>query len=98
MHKESHPLAGKTVKLKPIETTRDGITLNAEYIIEDWWDLLTGESWMWSKNNFAAMKYAMRGIPGKIPIDDEVVYGKLGGLGHLIHVSELGEVVSNETK
>jgi hypothetical protein len=25
-----------------------------------------------------------------LPFDDEVVYGKLGGFGHLVHVSELG--------
>ena len=28
-----------------------------------------------------------------LPVDDEVVYGKVGPFGHLLHVSELGEIV-----
>lgn len=61
----------------------------AEFIAEDWWDRLYGESWAWSAHNPAALTYAMRLIGTDIPDDDEVVYGRSGGLGHLAHVSEL---------
>lgn len=83
-HAEPHPLAGQTVKI------RDGIERigGAEYRLEDWWDRLTGGSWMDATGNFAAMAYAVR-TAGDTPIDDEVVYGKIGSLGFLIHVSEL---------
>ena len=58
--------------------------------VEDWWDRIYGESWMWSKDNPAALKYAMRTIATGIPDDNEVVYGKdPHGLGHLVHISEL---------
>ena len=29
-------------------------------------------------------------------MDDEVVYGKVGAFGKLVHVSELGEVIDGE--
>lgn len=58
--------------------------------VEDWWDRIYGEFWAWSKNNRAAMVYAMRLIGTNIPDNDEVVYGTTSnGLGHLVHVSEL---------
>ena len=77
MHTESHPQAGQTVTLKTGE----------EYRLEDWWDKLTGSSWMYAVGNPAAMNYAMRALD--LPIDDEVVYGKIGVYGHLVHVSEI---------
>lgn len=63
-----------------------------EFRIEDYWDRVYGKSWGVSDGNWAAMAYAVRaGIEG-LPWDDEVVYGKdPAGLGHLIHVNELGE-------
>lgn len=78
MHTESHPLAGKTVK-----------ALGEEYRLEDWWDVLTGGSWMNADGNPAAMNYAVRSAVAGLPLDDEVVYGKVGAFGHLVHVSEL---------
>lgn len=44
-----------------------------------------------SNGNPAAMMYAIRtGSQGfDVPIDNEVVYGKIGSLGYLFHVSEL---------
>lgn len=87
-HTESHPLAGQTVtalvqrgpKLEPERV---------EYRVEDWWDLLTGGSWMFAEGNPAAMQYALRSGFAGLPTDDEVVYGKVGHLGHLIHVTEI---------
>ena len=109
MHTESHPLANKTVILNettrpsmpgidkalglmPLDDVVDP-NPGVEYWIEDWWDKLTGKSWMDSDYNPAALKYALRGGMGELPIDDDVVYGKIGSYGHLVHVSELGEVV-----
>lgn len=79
MHNESHPLAGQTVRL----------TSGEEYRLEDWWDTLTGGSWMFADGNPAALNYAMRSAAANLPLDNEVVYGKIGAFGHLVHVSEL---------
>ena len=86
-HEEPHPLAGKTVKI--IAGEYEG----KHYWIEDWWDKITGGSWMFAEGNPACLQYAMRSGLGNLPTDDEVVYGKIGALGHLVHVSELGEEV-----
>jgi hypothetical protein len=90
-HEQAHELAGKTVaatmqrgpKLEPLE-----VVLR----VEDWWDLVYGASWMDVNGNPAVTFYAVRGGVSGLPIDDEVVYGKVGGMGHLVHVSELGAV------
>lgn len=88
MHTESHPLAGQTVK---VDFGESGGNIQGiqEYRVEDWWDKLTGGSWMSADGNPAAMLYGMRsGFKGN-PIDNEVVYGKVGPFGHLVHVSEI---------
>jgi len=93
MHSESHPLAGQTVTLSNAEDNFSGeVVTGAVFRVEDWWDKITGSSWMFANGNPAAMKYAIRTGSThtyEVPIDDEVVYGKIGGLGHLVHVSEL---------
>lgn len=88
-HSEASPLAGKTVTVKMVHPQLSGDT--HEFEVEDWWDRLVGRSWTVSDGNPAAMVYAMRigGITGKIPWDDEVVYGKIDGMGHLVHVKEI---------
>jgi hypothetical protein len=102
MHSESHPLKDKIVLLN--STTEDplrGLVVEgAAFEILDWWDLLTGKSWMDSNGNPACLQYAARSglSPANIPTDDEVVYGKIRtkdgiGLGHLVHVTELGEEI-----
>lgn len=89
MHSEKHPLAGKTVKLKENINTPNGELGGQEYRIEDWWDRVFGKSWMFADGNPAAVIYAMRSGMKNLPMNDEVVYGKVGAFGHLIHVSEL---------
>ena len=94
-HNEAHPLAGKTVILKnvasdPREIIKDGV----EFRVEDWVDRL-GKSWK-MQENWATAHYSFRqGGNGNnsLPSDDEVVYGKIGSLGHCIHNSELGDQV-----
>lgn len=93
IHSEKHPLAGATVILHPVNPYED-VQESAEYRIEDWWDRVAGKSWMDCEGNPACIQYAVRSsIPNNIPMDDEVVYGKIGYLGYLVHVSELGEVL-----
>ena len=84
---EVSELAGKTVKIKTEANTIGG----AEIRIEDWWINIAGSSWMFQQGNPACMIYAMRTGTGglDIPSDDEVLYGKIGGLGHLVHISEI---------
>ena len=84
-HSEPSPLAGTTV----IVDIGDG---EQEYRVEDYWDRVYGGSWRWAKGNPAAMNYAMRSAlrkRGSLPLDDEVLYGKIGAHGHLVHVSEV---------
>lgn len=85
MHAESHALAGQTV-----QASLKGGTVSIEFRVEDWWDRMTGGSWMSATGNPAALMYAMRSA-SVLPLDDEVVYGKdlSTGLGHIVHVSEL---------
>lgn len=80
-HAAPHPLAGKTV------TLQSGFYSGETYWIEDWWDRIAGKSWMDCNGNPACMEYALRGDDD--PIDDEVVYGKVGPFGKLIHVRHL---------
>lgn len=80
MHSERHPQAGQTIQV-------DMGNGPVDYRLEDWWDRLTGGSWMDAVGNPAALNYAMRSAL-TLPLDNEVVYGKIGGLGYLVHVSE----------
>lgn len=99
MHEIQHPLSGQSVKLKPGTVLYDAIKkelfdagLNPElfqFEVEDWWDRLYGGSWMFASGNYAVINYAMRSGAKNLPLDDEVVYGKVGRLGHIVHVSEL---------
>ena len=91
MPREKHELAGKTVVLncKPDPDELNG----KEFIIEDWWENVGGQSWMSCGGNPACLKYAVRSLFSKLPMDNEVVYGKVGVFGHLIHNSELGAIV-----
>ena len=92
IHKEAHPLAGKTVKIN------GGQFDGQDYHLEDWWDRLGQGRWKWAQGNPACLEFAMRmgASEGHLITDDEVVYGKIkSGLGKLIHVSQLGEEVGS---
>ena len=90
---DTHPLAGQTVT---IELTSPGDPQFGvgphEFTVENWWDVLTGNSWMASDGNPAAMIYGLRAGKARLPLNDEVVYGKIGGMGILVHASELPAV------
>jgi hypothetical protein len=93
LHTTSHPLAGKTVKIKPdVEHPQVPNFGGSNFIIEDWADILFGgKSWMFMEGHPASLIYALRTGFSKVPIptDDEVLYGKVNGLGHLLHITEL---------
>lgn len=87
IHATKSPLAGQKIKIKS-ETNE---LANLEILVEDWWDRVAGKSWMVCSGNPACLNYAMRtGMSNmNIPNDNEVVYGKINGLGYLVHTSEL---------
>lgn len=89
-HENPHPLAGQTVALREIELRPGIYTISHEtFRVEDWWDRIAGKSWTVSDSNPAAMCYGLRVGMSDLPLDDEVLYGKINGLGHLVHVTEL---------
>ena len=92
IHDKESELAGKTVKIK--EDVKHPQVENfggSDFRVEDWWDRVSGISWMNAKGNPACLIYAMRkGTSNKpIPFDNEVLYGKVGSLGHFVHISEI---------
>jgi len=90
IHKEKHPLAGKKIKIRKQSTHLQVPDFGgAEFELEDWWDHLTGSSWMEADGNLAALTYAMRSVMNDLPLDNEVVYGHIGHYGHIVHVNEL---------
>lgn len=91
IHEESHPLSGHTVTLPDsvCDPIRRMVVAGAEFEVEDYWDRITGGSWATAVGNPAAIQYAMRAGFLGLPADDEVVYGHIDRLGHLVHVSEL---------
>jgi hypothetical protein len=88
IHKTQSELAGTKVKINPKANEIGG----QEIHIEDWFDRVLGKSWMDAEGNWAAMGYAVRTGFSKeidIPINNEVLYGKIGGMGYLVHIDEL---------
>lgn len=93
MHKTSSNLSGKTVKIKTEANQIGGFNIR----IEDWWDRVYGASWMMAQGNPACLQYAVRtGFSQMdIPTDNEVLYGKIDGLGFLVHINELETECTN---
>lgn len=115
VHAEQHPLAGKKIKVKlrgePMQFLVDG----AEMRVLDWWshahkdnEIKSSLPQLLSSPSPAARMYVIRAETAGIPLDDDVIYGKIAitppqgiaslpgqgvGLGYIIHSSEIGEVV-----
>ncbi|MCQ9178713.1 hypothetical protein KMT30_06645 [Streptomyces sp. IBSBF 2953] len=86
MHNTPHPLAGQTVT---VTAAVDGAQGPHQFRLEDWNDRVFGQSWTHMQGNPVSLAYAMRsGLTG-LPLDNEVVYGKVGPFAHLVHVSEI---------
>lgn len=90
IHETKSELSGKTVKIKKdskhFQQPEFG---GSDFRVEDWWDRLVNKSWMFCDGNPAAMVYGIRSGLNGLPTDNEVLYGKVGALGHLVHVSEI---------
>lgn len=90
---DNHPLAGETVTVEIASPGNPQLGAGPhEFTVENWWDVLTGNSWMASDGNPAALIYGMRSAMARLPLDDEVIYGKIDGFGVLVHASELPAV------
>ena len=77
-----------TVPLKvDIMTNLQFIPAGTLVLVEGYWDVLTGSSWMTSRGNPAALVYSARS--DDLPFDNDVVYIKHDGLGSLAHITEL---------
>ena len=92
---EKYKYAGKKLRVKEgagmssMKHLLDG----CEFIAEDYWINLTGESWLDTNlGNPAVMEFSIRygcKLSETDPEVDKVVYGKVGLFGHLFHESEL---------
>lgn len=91
IHDTIHPMSGARVriKMKTPDRTLDG--LEHDFRIEDWADRVMGRSIWDSAGNFAIMNYAMRRPDAMASFSDECVYGKVDGLGYIIHTDEIVE-------
>lgn len=90
MHTTAHPDAGQTVTVTPVAPVHGHAdTTPFAFRIEDWNDRVFGQSWMYMNGHPASLGYAMRSAV-RLPLDNEVVYGKDDrGIGHLVHVNEI---------
>lgn len=86
--------SGKTVIVETKAPLFGQDSCRVTYKIEaPWKDVNGGVSWMDSDNNIAALNYAIRAGVSDLPLDDRVLYGKVGFFGHLVHVSEIVDIV-----
>lgn len=97
---EKYKYSGKTLRIKDgsgmLYSGNDAS--GKEFVAEDYWININGISWMYSNGIPACLEYAMRtGLNRNyaVPIDDKVIYGKIGMIGHLFHESEL-ELIEEE--
>lgn len=90
---EKYKYAGKTMKVaQGAGRAFNGELLDGrEFIVEDYWINIVGKTWRYVEGNPAVVEYICRAMKKKTPppMDDDVVYGKIGPYGHLFHVSEL---------
>lgn len=95
IHQAPHPLARVAVRLLPgvTDPARGLVIAGAGLRVEDWWDRIAGKPWTDCDGNPACLQYAARSALAGLPLDNEVVYGKITGFGHLVHASELGPEV-----
>ena len=92
IHQNPHEFAGTTVKIKAeVKHPQAPDFGGSDFRVEDYWDRVSGQSWMDCKGNPTCLVYALRTGCSDVlmPTDDEVLYGKIGSFGHLVHVSEI---------
>lgn len=89
IHPDKSELAGHHVIVKNLGTDGGYATI----VVEDWWDRVSGKSWMFSNGSPEATNYAIRSVRDKLPLDNDVLYGKHVGSDYsdLFHVSEVSD-------
>ncbi len=107
MHKTSHPLAGKTVKIIA------GEFKGKECYIVDWYDKIVGMCFLDEPQNsgraMLIVEYMERlrdenhlmedlMFDWDEPVIDEVVYTKIDNLGKIMHVDQLSKKVKEDEK
>jgi len=75
--------------MSKLKTIKSGSLKDQKIKIEGLWRDVFGSSWMFANGNPACLHYAMRSAKDNLPTDDKVYYGKINGMGHLVHESEL---------
>lgn len=83
--------SGQSLKIKDgfTDPFNGKIPAGTEYLVEGYWDEVTGKSWRVSSENPAALNYLARVSRQHLPIDNDVLYGKIGPYGFLVHISEV---------
>lgn len=74
-----------------IKIIKNGSLKGEKIEIEGKWNTLTigSKSWMHCDGNPTCLIYAMRAAEDGLPIDDDVLYGKINDEGFLVHKSEI---------
>lgn len=85
-HDKPHNLAGKEVMLKG---SNQYWATGSVYRVEDWADRVFGKYVRDLSGHPASIQYMARMAHGNLPNDDEVLYGKIGWLGFVVHVTEI---------
>jgi hypothetical protein len=93
---KGRPIFGRYEKIKVkfagkghFQVDTQGYPQEHEAEVEDYWDSLTGGSWMFAEGNPACLIYGLRSGLNGLPTDDNVLYVKIGAFGHLVHLSEV---------
>ena len=73
-----------------------GTYKDSEFVLEGLCKDVIGRTWSDHRGNPACLQYVIRTVHDQLPVDDNVYYGKIGMLGHLVHSSEIGEEIKKE--
>lgn len=98
VQRETHPLQDKEVRLNDTvsDPQRSMLWPGAVFRVVDWFVNMDDEAAepLVVPRNWAEKWYIQRALTNHLPLTD-LVYGKVNNLGHLVHVSELGEEVTD---
>lgn len=84
--REQSPHKGKTLKIKSGVPNIGGL----DFEVEDWWENVSGKSWQVHEGNPASLMYAMRVAQQNLPLDNDVLYGRIDDTSKgLMHLCEL---------
>lgn len=95
MHKSESPLRGVPVKLldgleAAMTPSYETIELSGEeFVVDDWWDRVNGASWQDSTDKLSFTYNARQARAGYLPMDDEVLLGRIGNKEVLVHLAEI---------